>query len=534
MPWRRSTTCPWSAVRTTIRPACRARSSSGGRCLTASAPHSVPPGSERSRASSMVFSTQVTSGMPVTSAIAAATSSAHGVPEPGGIQRLLVEQGRARHAVRTAQRAHTRAARRPGRRRAARRISSEARLTSVSVGSTARAAAAAVCPGSSASAQPSAARRQHAGDDLGGHPGAHPVQHQQQHGCAAGPAARPQPGSRSSRCRGPAAVTAPVRRWCARPARPRRPHRAPHAGPATAESTAASPAPRSGSLTPGAASLTAESTQASCSRYRPTSRPGPAPPRPREDGRPGPASRASRTAAWKAAIRSSPGPGQPVRGHPPHACSTETRVPGRTCGSSGACRPVRRARTAGRRPGLPAAGSARRAAGPSHRRGPRRGGAEQFVGPGQQDLTARPRVLAGQQVEDDGGAFAGPGRQGRGARGGGAEPGLQPDQAFPADPRTWPASALSPACDDQPGHQPERHAVAGLARPQQVQDRPADRPAASGGPVQDGAGERVAGQVAQVRDPGRPGRVSRPAQDAGRVDDRIGQAQCAAATAPRA
>lgn len=76
----------------------------------------------------------------------------------------------------------------------------------------------------------------------------------------------------------------------------------------------------------------------------------------------------------------------------------------------------------------------------------------------------------------------------------------QPDQAFPADPGSARVRAVT-GLRHQPGHQPERHAIAGLTRPQQMQDRAADRPAAPGAPLQHGVGERVACQVPQVSDP---------------------------------
>ena len=50
-------------------------------------------------------------------------------------------------------------------------------------------------------------------------------------------------------------------------------------------------------------------------------------------------------------------------------------------------------------------------------------------------------------------------------------------------------------------------------------------PGAPGCPVQDGAGEGVTGQRAQVRDTGDDRQVSRPAEDTGGVNNRIGQAQ---------
>src|SRR5664280_1742358 len=62
------------------RLASRARSSSGARCLIAAAGQTVPAGSERSRASSMVLSTQVTSRWPPWSSMAAPTSWATAKP----------------------------------------------------------------------------------------------------------------------------------------------------------------------------------------------------------------------------------------------------------------------------------------------------------------------------------------------------------------------------------------------------------------------------------------------------------------------
>ena len=116
------------------------------RCLTASAPHSVPPGSERSRASSIVFSTQVTSGLPVTSAMAAATSSATAYPSRDESSGFLWNRAAPGRPCARASPSYPRcSASWPPVRSFPH--SREARLTSVSVGSTASAAARRVCPG---------------------------------------------------------------------------------------------------------------------------------------------------------------------------------------------------------------------------------------------------------------------------------------------------------------------------------------------------------------------------------------------------
>ena len=77
----------------------------------------------------------------------------------------------------------------------------------------------------------------------------------------------------------------------------------------------------------------------------------------------------------------------------------------------------------------------------------------------------------------------------------------------------------------EPRDQAERHGVADLSRPQQVPQWLPCRSGAVRGPVENGVGEGVAAQRAEVRDPGDEFRGDRPRQDAGRVDDGIGQAK---------
>ena len=166
------------------------------------------------------------------------------------------------------------------------------------------------------------------------------------------------------------------------------------------------------------------------------------------------------------------GPGQPVRGDLGPRLLDRDEVPGpdpRLIQRRGS--PARRASAAGRPPGPPAAGSARRAAGRSRRRCPRHARRTSSSSARASSTSPRGRVCwPTSRSMNDGGAFASPGRQRRGAGRGGAEPGLQPDQAFPADPGPARVRAVT-GLRHQPSHQPERHAVPGLARPQQVQDR---------------------------------------------------------------
>ena len=119
-------------------------------------------------------------------------------------------------------------------------------------------------------------------------------------------------------------------------------------------------------------------------------------------------------------------------------------------------------------------------------------------------------------------------------RGGAAQPGLEPDQRLagqlrrvrvPGPVRFWPAAVPSWASASRPATSPSGTASrASPARSRCSSGRPG-RPGALGRPVQHGAGERVAGQRPQVRDAGDERRVCRPGQHAGRVDDRVGQAQ---------
>ena len=232
----------------------------------ASALHSVPPGSERSSASSMVFSTQATSGWPVTSLIAAATSSATAYPgreESSGFLWNRAEPSRP--CARASFPNPFSSMSCPPARSSPQ--SREARLTSVRVGSTASAAARRVCPSSSASAQPSAVRDRTLETTSVATPALMPSRTSSRTG-ARRASGMTIPGSRSSRRHTPPRFPGlhQDQRWCTGPAHARTARRERHAGPGRLPRTAASPSPRSGSLTPGAASLTAESTQASSSR----------------------------------------------------------------------------------------------------------------------------------------------------------------------------------------------------------------------------------------------------------------------------
>ena len=102
----------------------------------------------------------------------------------------------------------------------------------------------------------------------------------------------------------------------------------------------------------------------------------------------------------------------------------------------------------------------------------------------------------------------------RGGRGT-AQPGFEPDQRLtgqllPVLRRPVSSAVLPRQQASQPGDQPERYGVARFAGPQQVPQRRPGRPGALRSPVQDGAGEGVTGQRAQVRDTGDDRRVSRP------------------------
>ena len=242
------------------------------RCLTASAPQSVPPGSDRSSASSMVFSTQVTSGIAghvgdgrgdiIGDGVARAgrnpAASCGTAPRPAGLcpgkglvaALLHVLAAGAQLAAQQRSAADLGEGGQHGQRGGPAGLARQQRLGPAVPG-----------PG------------QHAGDDLRAYPGAHPVQDQQQHRCAAGqrqhhpgqqvfqvpdPGVTAGHGAAGSSLVCAASAAANARSWAARRAR-------------TAASTAASPAPSSGSLAPGAASLTAESAQASLSLCWPSS-----------------------------------------------------------------------------------------------------------------------------------------------------------------------------------------------------------------------------------------------------------------------
>ena len=148
-------------------------------------------------------------------------------------------------------------------------------------------------------------------------------------------------------------------------------------------------------------------------------------------------------------------------------------------------------------------------------------GGQQFVGAGEQRLAVASfrRIL--EHPGDDGRRLPGPGPQRRPGRSCAAEPGLQPDQGLP---RQLPALRRPVSVTgQQAGDQPERHRVTAFPGPQQVPQRRPGSPGVLGGPVQHGAGQGVSGQRPQIRDPGADRRVRRPGQDAGRVDDRVGQ-----------
>ena len=150
-------------------------------------------------------------------------------------------------------------------------------------------------------------------------------------------------------------------------------------------------------------------------------------------------------------------------------------------------------------------------------------GGEQFVGAGEQRLAVAPAGRILEHPGQDRRRLPGPGPQHRAGRRGTAEPGFEPDQGLAGQLRRLRRPVHR--CGDQPGDQPERYGVAGLAGPQQVPQRRPGRPGPFGRPVQDGAGQGVSGQRPQVRDPGDNLRVRRPGQHAGGVDDRIGQAE---------
>ena len=330
-----------------------------------------------------MFSTQVTRGWPVTSAMAAATSSATAYPSREESSGFLWNSGRARQPVGPGQ-----------------------RLVPAPLGVLA------------AGAQLAAEQRGPADLGEGG-----------QHGERGGPAVLPGqqrlgpavPGPRRARSRSP---RCPPRR-SSRPGRAAAPGRSrasgrttvgqqvlqvPHARVGaghrpgssrvcaasaaanavswaarrarTAARTAASPAPRSGSLTPGAASLTAESTHASLSPCRSSSA--------CRDAAPAaelPASqRASRTAAWKAG-RPLVGVREPVGGHPgPGPLDAQPGRPGnprqvgirrRSARQGGAQRARQRREPAGQ-PGGQQVRAVGQPAGAD--------GGEQFVGAGEQPL----------------------------------------------------------------------------------------------------------------------------------------------------
>ena len=240
----------------------------------------------------------------------------------------------------------------------------------MSVGSTASAAARRLCPGSSASAQPSPARASTLATTSVPTPALIPSRTSSSTG-AVRASGRITSGSRSSRCRTPAWVpdtrpgSSPV---CAASAAANAMSCAARLA-RTAARTAASPAPRSGSLTPGAASLTAESTQASLSPCRPTSACRDAWPAAELAGQPArQPHRGVERRRPRVAVR------EPVRGHrDPGPLDAGQGVGGnpRQVGVCWRARPRRR--RAARPPATRTGGSARRAAGPSRRPGRRPG-----------------------------------------------------------------------------------------------------------------------------------------------------------------
>ena len=223
----------------------------------------------------------------------------------------------------------------------------EARLTSVRVGSTASAAARRACPGSNASAQPSAVRDSTLATTSAPTPALIPSRTSNSTG-ALRANGRITSGSSSSRCRTPpwAPDTAGGSSLvCAASARPNATSCAARRA-RTAARTAASPAPRSGSLAPGAASLTAESTQASLPECRSSSGCRDVPPTAALSA----SQRANRTAAWNAAVRGSASASRWVATRV-HARSTSARAAPAICGRSGfacsrAAAPARAARSA--------------------------------------------------------------------------------------------------------------------------------------------------------------------------------------------
>ena len=109
----------------------------------------------------------------------------------------------------------------------------------------------------------------------------------------------------------------------------------------------------------------------------------------------------------------------------------------------------------------------------------------------------------------------------------GAEPPSLPSiRIRPSRPiRAFPASALVPGQGEQARYQPERQAVPGLPRAEQVAHWSSHGPAPAGRPVEHRVGERVAGKLAQVGDAAGELRLGCPAQHAGQVHDRIGEGQ---------
>ena len=149
-------------------------------------------------------------------------------------------------------------------------------------------------------------------------------------------------------------------------------------------------------------------------------------------------------------------------------------------------------------------------------------GAEQFVGASEQGLAVSAASRICEHVGHHGRRLGSPGTQRGTGRDTAAEPGFEPDQRLP---RQLPGSPAVLPGGQQPRHQAEGDGVAHVAGPEQVAQRLAGRPGAARGPVENGVGEGVPGQRAEIRDPGDEIGADRPGQDAGRVDDGIGQAE---------
>ena len=131
---------------------------------------------------------------------------------------------------------------------------------------------------------------------------------------------------------------------------------------------------------------------------------------------------------------------------------------------------------------------------------------------------------------------------GRGLRGPGTQRGT--GGTLPPSRGSSRISASRASCRDSPSpvlrrgqqarHQAEGHGVAYLTRPQQVAQRLAGRSGAARGPVEDGVGEGVPGQRAEVRDPGEQLGLAVHARTLAASMTGSVRPRCAAATAPNA